>query len=140
MNPQGDSKQRFGHIPFHRDEYTAGSITASFILDLEEIRSFGLSQDESNLLVLVSLYKISSLLGKGLRLRTACDLDVTAVNAKKPEGFILPEQANLENAIRTLIANIAENGGFAGITTVRLTPSAGKKNPKSSTVSQEQGE
>ncbi|MGB1013359.1 MAG: type I-G CRISPR-associated RAMP protein Csb1/Cas7g, partial [Nannocystaceae bacterium] len=40
VDPQGDTKKGFGHVPFHRQEFTAAKITAYFNLDLAQIRGY----------------------------------------------------------------------------------------------------
>jgi CRISPR-associated protein Csb1 len=75
VDPSGDTAKGFGNVPFHRDEY-CGSITAFFNLDLALIRGFGLSADVEAMLITIALFKIQRLLRDGLRLRTACDLEV----------------------------------------------------------------
>ncbi len=75
VNPSGDTAKGFGNVPFHRDEYS-GSITAFFNLDLALIRGFGLGADVETMLIAIALFKIQRFLRDGLRLRTACDLEI----------------------------------------------------------------
>lgn len=105
VDPSGDTKKGFGHVPFHRDEYTAGKITAFFNLDLAQLRGYGLSKEAEKLLTALSLYKIQKVLRDGLRLRTACDLEaVGPIIVKRPdEGFSLPSIADLEKQLPSLI-------------------------------------
>lgn len=98
----------YGNVPFHRDEYTAAEVTAFFKLDLALLKSFGLSERVNRFLVALSLWKIRAFLDEGLRLRTACDLDVTNIEATRPGGWMLPERENLEAALRELITQIRE--------------------------------
>ena len=89
VNPEGDTRRGFGNVPFHRDEY-CGEITAFFVLDLALIRGFGLGEDVERLLVAVALYKIQRFLREGLRLRTACDLEIDgeiAADRETTEGI-----------------------------------------------------
>jgi len=76
VNPSGDTKQGFGNVPFHRTEFTAKEIKAYFNLDLALLRGYGLGDDATNLLIALALYKVRRFLSTGLRLRTACDLEV----------------------------------------------------------------
>ena len=111
INPRGDAQKGFGHVPFHREEF-CGQITAYFILDLALIRRFGLDKDAETLLTALSLFKIQSFLQDGLRLRTACDLEVDGQpEVKRPNEFVLPSLEEIENALPTLIEKAA--GGFA---------------------------
>ncbi|MBD3174194.1 MAG: type I-U CRISPR-associated protein Cas7 [Armatimonadia bacterium] len=105
VNPQGDTSQGFGHVPFARDEFTAEEITAYFNLDLEQIRAYGLGEAAERLLTLLAMYKIRAFLERGLRLRTACDLEVAGdVKVTRPDGFDLPSLAELEAELPEAIA------------------------------------
>ncbi len=111
VNPGGDAKKGFGHVPFHRDEYT-GEVTAFFNLDLAQLRGYGFEQPVTDLLIALSLYKIRAFLDRGMRLRTACDFDLDGeVTVKKPAGFTLPSKEELETALPGLIK--AARGSFA---------------------------
>jgi CRISPR-associated protein Csb1 len=68
------SDEGFGSIPYHRTMWTARTITASFVIDLDQIRSYGLDGNATRLLELLALFEIRALLDRGLRLRTMCDL------------------------------------------------------------------
>ena len=96
VNPSGDTAKGFGNVPFHREEFT-GSITVFFNLDLALIRGFGLKLDAQNLLVALALFKIQRFLRDGLRLRTACDLELANVLiVQRPADFAMPSLADLE--------------------------------------------
>lgn len=103
----------YGNVPYHRDEYTAGRITAYFNLDLAQIRSYGLGHTAETLLFALGVWKIHAFLDTGLRLRTACDFDVTATRVVRPDGFTLPARAALEDALPKLIFDAASEGLFA---------------------------
>lgn len=117
VNPSGDTGKGFGNVPFSRTEYTAPRITAFFNLDLAQLRGFGLADAASNLLIALALFKIRRFLRDGLRLRTACDLEVREIRVTRPEGFALPELDLLEAELPALIQ--AASPGFAGVTSVR---------------------
>ena len=103
LNPSGDAAKGFGNVPFHREEFT-GNITAYFVLDLALIRGFGLGADVENLLIAISLFKIRRFLIEGLRLRTACDLELVGdLAAKKPAGYTVPSLEEIEKALPGLI-------------------------------------
>jgi CRISPR-associated protein Csb1 len=103
LNPSGDAAKGFGNVPFHREEFT-GNITAYFVLDLALIRGFGLGADVENLLIAISLFKIRRFLIEGLRLRTACDLELVGdLAAKKPVGYTVPSLEEIEKALPGLI-------------------------------------
>ena len=106
VNPSGDTKTGFGNVPFARDEYTAASITLYANLDLAQIRGYGLGESAENLLILLSLYKLRALTCEGLRLRTACDLQVVEeeIRATRPQGWLLPGIDELRKAIKMAIS------------------------------------
>lgn len=110
VNPSGDTGKGFGNVPFARSEFTSAKIIAYFNLDLAQIRAFGLGDSVSHLLIALALFKIQALLGSGLRLRTACDLEVkqSGIVVKRPPGFVLPTLAELESALPALIAAVAK--------------------------------
>jgi len=105
VNPSGDTKSGFGNVPFARDEFTAETITLYANLDLTQIRGYGLGAEVERLLILLSLYKLRSLVDGGLRLRTACDLRVAGatIEAAAPQGFTLPTVAGLLPDIKAAI-------------------------------------
>lgn len=102
----GGAKEGFGNVPFARTEYVARSITASFVIDLSQIRHYALEQREKELLAALALYEIRSLLDEGLRLRTACDLAVVAERCELPSGFALPRLAKLTMLIGERITDL----------------------------------
>ena len=109
--PYGKAKDGYGNVPFHREEF-CGQITAYFILDLALLRGFGLGKNAETLLTALSLFKIRRFLRDGLRLRTACDLEVDGeLEIKRPDGFGLPYLGEIEAAIPDLIQMTSD--GFA---------------------------
>ena len=103
VDPSGEAKSGFGNVPFHREEFTAGTVTAFFSVDLQQIRSYGLGDDAVQLLTVLALYKIRRLLDGDLRLRTACDFEVNKINVKRPEGFELPSESDLADTLKSSI-------------------------------------
>lgn len=112
IDPSGDTAKGFGNVPFSRDEYTAERIVAYINLDLRQIRSFALGDEVERLLIALALYKVQSFFNGGLRLRTACDLDVTGVSVTRPTTFTLPSLGALGNALPEMIASVADRGMF----------------------------
>ena len=112
VDPSGDTGKGFGNVPFARDEWVAASIKAYFNLDLRQIRAFGLGADVGRLLIALGLFKIRRFLAVGLRLRTACDLDLDSITVTRPEGFELPELADLEKALPKLIEAVGSDRHF----------------------------
>lgn len=119
VDPKGDAKKGFGHVPFHRDEYT-GKITAYFNLDLAQIKGYGLGSAAEELLVTIALYKITMVLKNGLRFRTACDLEPEGkLRVTRPEGFALPTLEELEYKIPDLINRASTHFAEPRVTTVK---------------------
>jgi CRISPR-associated protein Csb1 len=103
-----DAKTGYGNVPFHRTEFTAKSITAYFSLDLAQIRGYGLGDDASNLLIALSLWKVRRFLDSNMRLRTACELELSegdkSIQVKRPmKGFSLPSSSELAETMGALI-------------------------------------
>jgi CRISPR-associated protein Csb1 len=111
VNASGETKQGFGNVPFHRSEFTAKRITAYFNLDLALLRGYGLPQKGTQLLIALALFKIRRFLSTGLRLRTACDLDLLS------ECTRLIAECNAEKL-------------FAGVTEVKWEPTKKKTEDK----------
>jgi CRISPR-associated protein Csb1 len=119
VNPSGDTAKGFGNVPFHRDEFT-GKITAFFNLDLALVRGFGLGTDVEAMLIAIALFKIQKFLRDGLRLRTACDLEIDGnLEVQRPAGFVVPSLADLEKALPDLIKKAS--AGFASPPETSLT-------------------
>ena len=112
VNPSGDTARGFGNVPFARDEWVAEKITAYFNLDLRQIRAFGLGVDVDRLLIMLALFKIRRFLADGLRLRTACDLDVSEVRVTRPGGFALPGLDEIEAELPGLIEAVGSRDLF----------------------------
>ena len=72
------------------------------------------------LVVALALFKIQKFLRDGLRLRTACDLEVVgALTVQRPEDFTLPELDELKKALPEIIKKAS--GGFADPAVTTLT-------------------
>lgn len=113
VNPKGNTGEGFGNVPYHREEFT-GHMKAYFNLDLSQIRGYRLGESVEHLLIVLALYKIRRFLAEGLRLRTACDLEVCGeVQVTKPSGWLLPSQTELEESLPKLIAQCTAEGVFA---------------------------
>lgn len=98
----GGTSEGYGSVPFHRTEWTAKTITASFVVDTELLGSYGLPHPVTELLQTLALWEIRRFLARGLRLRTACDLeqigDITSRNRSA-----LPTEDELTTRIAELI-------------------------------------
>jgi CRISPR-associated protein Csb1 len=104
------SKEGFGNVPFARSEFTSAKVIAYFNLDLAQIRAFGVGESVTQLLIALALFKIQAVLDSGLRLRTACDLEVkpSGIIVTRPTGFVLPTLAELQKELPELIATVAK--------------------------------
>jgi CRISPR-associated protein Csb1 len=74
----GGTAEGYGMVPHQRLEFTAREITAHVSIDHAQIRSYGLGDAGSELLEALIGYEFAHLFRgeEGLRLRTACDLEV----------------------------------------------------------------
>lgn len=97
----------YGFVPFGRTEYAAEEIRFTAVLDLVQLRGYGLPSTACRLLVLLGLWEVAGLLGEPLRLRTACDLEVESVSVRRPASYSLPSRADLEVDIRETVAEVA---------------------------------
>jgi CRISPR-associated protein Csb1 len=114
------SKEGFGNVPFHRDEFT-GHITAFFNIDFAQIRGYALGEPVEELLYALALFKIRALLDAPFRPRTACDLEFVegSINIKKPDaGFALPSLAEITAALPGLIKAVSDRFAQPATTTV----------------------
>jgi CRISPR-associated protein Csb1 len=137
-----EAKTGYGNVPFHRTEFVADRIAAYFNLDLALLRSYGLGNDASKLLIALALFKVRRFLSTGLRLRTACDLtvDVDGPVSTQPAGFTIPPEEDLLTECQRLIA--ACKSQFAGVTNVKweADKKTGKKKETETTDKEESDE
>jgi CRISPR-associated protein Csb1 len=122
----GGSTEGYGTIPYHRTEFTAESITASFTVDLGQLRSYGLGDDATALLRAVARWEIRALLDGGLRFRTGCDLAVVEDAVTERGGEALPGLDELDSEVRRLVAAC----GTAGPVEVLWSPPKAKPKEK----------
>lgn len=99
----GGTAEGYGSVPFHRTEWTAKRIVASFVVDTQLIQSYGLPEPLTDLLETLALWEIRTLLDGGLRLRTACDLDAIG-DIHTRRGTPLPGKAELDSQVSELVA------------------------------------
>ncbi len=112
VNPSGDTSKGFGNVPFSRDEWTAKPIVAYFNVDLRQVRAFRLGRNVEELLIAIALFKITNFLEHGLRMRTACDLEVVVTKVTRPAGYVLPTAETVAEIIPQLIESVASQGLF----------------------------
>jgi CRISPR-associated protein Csb1 len=126
---QPELKGGEGNVPFHRTEFVAKEIKAYFNLDLALVRGYGLGDDPTKLLIALSLFKIRRFLSTGLRLRTACDLEVSGdLTVTRPNGFAVPDEMMLLDECKQLIAACKSLFADPPITEVKWEPA--KKSAK----------
>ncbi|GLY28097.1 type I-U CRISPR-associated RAMP protein Csb1/Cas7u [Kineosporia sp. NBRC 101731] len=107
----GGANEGYGSIPFHRVEYTAASIVASFVVDVELLRSYGLPAEATHLLETLALWEIRTLVDGGLRLRTACDLELVDTEIRDRRDNELPSLDTLTAQLRKAIPAAAASLG-----------------------------
>ena len=136
VNPSGDTSRGFGNVPFSRDEFVSPQITAFFNIDLAQLRGYGFEDAVYKLLAALALYKIRAFLEIGLRLRTACDMELMNIIVKRPDSFAVPELSELEAALPKLIKAANPDADFQ-VTTVTYRTD-GKRTKKETDKSQEE--
>ncbi|MDQ6607467.1 MAG: type I-U CRISPR-associated RAMP protein Csb1/Cas7u [Actinomycetota bacterium] len=111
-----DAKGGYGFVPFGRTQYTAAEIDLDIVLDLEQIRGYGLAEAETRLLTAVALWEVRTLLDRPLRLRTACDLEVVQpVTVRRPRSWQLPEAQELAREIESASVAFDSDGPYSTI-------------------------
>lgn len=121
----GGTAEGYGSVPFHRTEWTAKRIVASFVVDSELLGSYGLPAPLTELLEAVALWEIRSLLDGSLRLRTACDLELVSNPEPRPGTEELPSLEELTGRVAELVPQCRDVLGDGGPITVEWSP--GKK-------------
>jgi CRISPR-associated protein Csb1 len=107
-------KDVYSNVPYHRKEFVAGRITAFFNVDLALLRSYGLEEPALDLLINLAIFKVRQFLNQGLRLRTACDLQVVGEpRVTAPAGFTLPAEEEARKAVVAAIKACAAQKLFA---------------------------
>jgi CRISPR-associated protein Csb1 len=120
---EGGTAEGYGSVPFSRIEWTAKRIVASFVVDVELLCSYGLPRAATETLETLALWEIRHLLDGGLRLRTACDLElVSPVTARF--GPELPAADKLTKTLHSFIAKSKDAFGDGEAITVEWS---GKK-------------
>lgn len=99
----GGTAEGYGSVPFHRTEWTAKRIVASFVVDVELLRSYGLPQPATELLETLALWEVRTLLDGALRLRTACDLELAGEITSRWKGPELPKRDQLTERLAALL-------------------------------------
>lgn len=111
------AEEGYGFVPFGRTEYTAREIVLSAVVDLAQIRGYGLGEAETSLLVDLALWEVASLLENPLRLRTGCDLEVTSLRVRRPNAFELPSAESMADALASPAVAFEARGARRGVWT-----------------------
>jgi CRISPR-associated protein Csb1 len=135
VDPSGDTSRGFGNVPFHRTEFTAKQLLASFNLDLAQLRAYGLGLPAEAFLISLAVFKIQRFLKLGLRLRTACDLEaVDGLKVTRPDTFTLPDEKPIKDAMRSALSACIKEKLFAEPPVTKVTfeekPAKKKKDQK----------
>ncbi len=118
----GGTAEGYGSVPFHRTEWTAKRILASFVVDVELLRSYGLPAPLPDLLETLALWEIRTLLDGSLRLRTACDLELVSEPEPRRGTEPLPSREELTGRIAELMPHSRDVLGDGGPITVEWSP------------------
>lgn len=112
VTPYGKAKDGYGNVPYHREEFT-GEIIAYFCLDLSLLRGFGLPPKAYHFLITLAAFKIRRFLEEGLRLRTACDLEMINLKTSRPKngGWELPDVGVLQEDLKQLLSSLKADFG-----------------------------
>jgi len=123
----GGTAEGYGSVPFHRTEWTARTIQASFVVDVELLRSYGLPRPATELLETLALWEIRTMLDGALRLRTACDLEVVGAVEPRWGGAELPKRDELSARLAELAPLTRDVFGDGEPLTVHWSDKAKKK-------------
>jgi len=107
------SKDGFTNVPYPSTQFAAESITAYFNLDLNQIRGYGLDADAEQLLIALSLYKLTRFRESVWDLRSNCKFEVGSVEITRPEkDFALPAAQDIAEMLPELIRKVSVSGSF----------------------------
>jgi len=120
------------NIPYPRTEYVAEKVIAYFNIDLASLRGYGLGDPANKLLMSLAIYKILGFLEHGMRLRTACDLELKSLIIQRPKGISFASSVDLLEELEASLPGLIEACDFGEsaitrITAPRLTVKALKK-------------
>lgn len=111
---QPSLKDGEGNVPYARTEFVAANTKVYFNLDLALLRGYGLGPDATSLLISLALFKIQRFVRTGLRLRTACDLELKgALAVTRPVEFKMPSESDLLTECSGLIEKCTKAKAFA---------------------------
>lgn len=114
----GGAKEGYGNVPYHRVEYTARRILLRWALDRRQLRSYGLSNQATELLEALAHWQLRRLLDDGLRLRAACEFEPVSDGLVDQEGVAIPPTEELAVRLRELVEASPELEGASAPLTV----------------------
>jgi len=98
------TKEGYGYVPLPpRQDFVADEIALTVVIDLEQIRGYGLAFEQTRLLERLAAWELAALLDGPLRLRSRCDLEVESVTARGADGFALPPVEALAEEVASAI-------------------------------------
>lgn len=120
-------------VPYARTEYAAEKLAAYFNFDLATLRGYRLDDEANKLLLALGLFKILKVLRDGLKLRTACDLEVVSLKATRPDGLDLSDWEKLLNEVSAALPDLIGQCKFGDGAVRRITAPlpTGKPRPSS---------
>lgn len=135
INPKGiEGHGGSSNILYHRSDFT-GNLVAFFNLDLAQLRGYGLGASAETFLTALALFKIRRFLKSGLRLRTACDLDVDGeLKVTRPDGFAVPDEKALAGILKEALAACKKESLFADPPVTTVVYEEKKKSGKDKTA------
>lgn len=116
LRVEGYDKNVYSNVPYARTDYTAGSITAFFSIDVALLKGYRLGEDATALLTALALWKVRRFLDGAMRLRTACDLCLVSddsIVVTVPKNSSLPSGADLLGAVKAGILACGEKSLFS---------------------------
>lgn len=104
----------YSNVPYHRVEYVARQIKAFFNMDTGMLRSYALPERATEMIMLLSAYKVAKFLEEDLRLRTMCDLRIDGpIKMVRPTGLELPQSKDILGPLQQSIRACTEEGLLA---------------------------
>ncbi len=123
LTETGNAETGYGTLPFHRAEFTAEKITAYFNLDLALLRGYAPGEEATKLLIALALFKVKRFLSTGLRLRTACDLEVLGdLRTIRPDGFSVTKENELLEECKILMGKCKDLFAKPAVTEIEWKP------------------
>lgn len=135
FDPIGYKHQKdtnYGQSIFAKEDVVAWTIIATFSIDAQQIRNYGLRDDETRLLLILSLWKVERFLNDAPKLRTNCVLRGRNPPQNQVDGELVQlDVLGLSEELRRLVQAIYSDHEIGPITVTRtmeeLSRSAGQE-------------